>query len=83
MNRYIETLKETGEAMLALAKKLNSQKAQPLLPAEKRLIRHSLAPMLRRMVDEAMSPPIWSTDSFETSMEKLRSEVGRIMEDLS
>ena len=54
MNRYIEGLNETAQRMIALADKLGGQRAQPLKPEEKQLIRLALLPQARAQLDETL-----------------------------
>jgi hypothetical protein len=54
VNRYIEGLNETAQQMTALADKLGGQRAQPLKPEEKQLIRLALLPQARVQLDEAL-----------------------------
>lgn len=61
MNRYIDPLREVGQAMLDLAGKLDRQRAQPLSLPEKKLIRLAVAPTVRKELIVGPFPPL---DSF-------------------
>ncbi len=53
-NRYYDALKQTASQMDDLAERLGKQKAQPLKPEEKQLIRLAVLPQVRGMLDEAL-----------------------------
>jgi hypothetical protein len=52
MHRYIQQLEEAGGSFLALAKKLGSQKAQPLLEKEKAVVRLACLGRVDRLLGE-------------------------------
>jgi len=50
--RYYDQLKEHGEAVLALAEKLNEQAAKPLTREEKELVRLAVLPLAHDLLSD-------------------------------
>lgn len=53
VNRYRDALLETAQEMEDLASRLSSQKAQPLKPDEKQLIRLAVLPQVKVLLNQA------------------------------